>query len=482
MLDISRTRVPTVAHLRAVVDLLASCRANHLQLYTEHAFAYRGHKDVWRGADPVTPAELADLSAYAAARGVAVAGNQNCLGHMTRWLERPRYAPLAETHGRWDFLGMERTGPFSLCPADPGSLALAADLIGQQMACLSPAGGGEAGRGSPPLFNIGCDEAFDIGRGRSAAAVAERGMASVYGEYVAGLCGAVAGHGGRPMFWADIALRHPGALGRIPAGAVALVWGYEPDADFAGWCRACREGGRSVWVCPGTSSWRSLTGRTSERRANLAAAVRGGLEAGAEGLMICDWGDCGHLQQWPVAGHAIVEAMEAAWTGTVGGGPAGGGGAAGAWLDELGDADLSLRRAMRAPPAGAPPLVNAGALFTALWPARPGYAFPADPRLWGQARARLDALAADVPGDGLAADELAHTVRLAGLAAEVGAWLHAGGPEPRAWRARLGAIGADHRRLWTARSRPGGLDESGRVFGLLRGRLGAGSLGPEARP
>ena len=37
MLDVSRDKVPTMAHLRSTIDLLASLKFNHLQLYTEHA-------------------------------------------------------------------------------------------------------------------------------------------------------------------------------------------------------------------------------------------------------------------------------------------------------------------------------------------------------------------------------------------------------------------------------------------------------------
>jgi len=459
MLDVSRSRVPTMRELMRVVEFLASVRANHLQLYIEHAFRYDGHEEVSDGAGPITPEELTRLSAFAAERGVTVAANQNCLGHMSRWLRHARYADSAETHGAWKFLDMDRSGPFSLCPGDAGSLGLVRDLLGQQLACVGGADGG--GR----LVNIGCDEAFDIGQGRSAAAARERGIAAVYGEYVGRVCGIAADLGGRPMFWADMAVRHPEALRHIPPEAIALVWGYEPDADFAGGCRACGESGREVWVCPGTSSWRSLIGRSSERRANLASAVEGGLEAGATGLMVCDWGDCGHLQQWPVAEHAIAEAMEAAWTGEV---PA----PRCAWLDALGDADLGLRRAMRTPGDGSPPLVNAGAIFTALWPARAGYGFPADARLWHDARDRLAGLADSIPGGPLMRDELEHTLRFAVLGAQIGAWRNAGAAEPEHWRARLDAIEADHRRLWLVRSRPGGLEESCAQFRDLRARLG----------
>jgi len=47
MLDISRDKVPTMATLYGLVDLLADPTVNHLQLYTEHTFAYARHREVW---------------------------------------------------------------------------------------------------------------------------------------------------------------------------------------------------------------------------------------------------------------------------------------------------------------------------------------------------------------------------------------------------------------------------------------------------
>ena len=42
MLDISRDKVPTMATLKWLVDLLARLGYNEFQLYTEHAWAARG--------------------------------------------------------------------------------------------------------------------------------------------------------------------------------------------------------------------------------------------------------------------------------------------------------------------------------------------------------------------------------------------------------------------------------------------------------
>jgi len=54
MLDISRDKVPTMESLYALIDQLAGWRYNEFQLYTEHTFAYRNHKKVWKDASPLT--------------------------------------------------------------------------------------------------------------------------------------------------------------------------------------------------------------------------------------------------------------------------------------------------------------------------------------------------------------------------------------------------------------------------------------------
>ena len=128
MLDFSRDKVPTMETLLALVDRLASWNVNQLHLYTEHTFAFRDHEAVWRDASPVTAEEIRALDAFCGDRHVELVPNQNCLGHMERWLRHPRYAPLALApdgfveHGR-------RRPPSTIDPANPASLELVRGLL-----------------------------------------------------------------------------------------------------------------------------------------------------------------------------------------------------------------------------------------------------------------------------------------------------------------------------------------------------------------
>ena len=53
--------------------------------------------------------------------------------------------------------------------------------------------------------------------------------------------------------------------------------------------------GIPFYVCPGTSAWCSLAGRTDNALGNLRSAAESGLQYGAAGYLITDWGDPGPL-------------------------------------------------------------------------------------------------------------------------------------------------------------------------------------------
>ncbi len=473
MLDVSRCRVPTMPALLAQTDLFASLKLNHLQLYIEHAFAYAGHEQVWAGVDPITPAELRRLDAHASGLGIALAASQNCFGHMARWLSLPGYARLAETHGEFDFYGIPRRGPFSLCPTDPASLELVTDLLSQQVACVSSG-----------LVNIGCDETADLGAGRSRAAVEQRGRPRVYLDYVRSVCDIAQSLDARPMLWGDVILGEPALAAELPESAIVLAWGYEPDSPFDDWGQSLGASGREWLACPGTSSWRSFTGRTHERRTNLDIAVRSALEHNASGLLITDWGDLGHRQQAPIAQLAIAEAAAASWNPDVPADPraislhvfADSSLSIATWLGELGDADRPLRAISGAPASDGSvrALRNASALFEHLHPSGADTALPQSATPWRETLARLDALQQTRPS-GLApllTDQLDHTLDVARFSAMLAiAEREFTSPTPPELADRLGAIIETHRRLWARDSRPGGLDESTSHFADLTQRV-----------
>ena len=292
MLDISRDKVPRMETLFGLIDMLAGWKINQVQLYTEHTFAYRQHPDVWANASPVTGDEILALDAFCRERHIDLVPNQNSFGHMHRWLTHARYAPLAETHGEYltPWGGDMHKGPFSLCPLDPGSLALARSLFDELLPHFSST-----------QFNVGCDETIDLGQGRSKEECARRGTERVYLDYLLEVYQAVTERGRTMQFWGDIIVQAPELIAELPKDSVALEWGYEADHPFAEHCPQFAASGIPFYVCPGTSAWASLAGRTDNAIANLRNAAENGLQHGAAGYLNTDWGDLGHWQVLPVS-------------------------------------------------------------------------------------------------------------------------------------------------------------------------------------
>ena len=275
MLDISRDKVPTMSTLRQIVDLLKVCNYNQFQLYTEHTFRYSRHEAAWKHASPLTPAEVRELDAYCRMNDIELVPNQNSFGHLERWLKLPEYNHLAAMPkgGAITPWGTVKKDPTTLNPALPESLDFLAGLYDELLPCFASR-----------LFNVGCDETFEIKDPEA------------YLTFLLKVCDLVRERGHRPMFWGDIILKHPELVSRLPKDLIALDWGYEGNHPFSAECARFREAGLDFYVCPGTSSWNSLAGRVENMRENMAAAEQAGRMNGAKGFLVTDWGDVGHWQ------------------------------------------------------------------------------------------------------------------------------------------------------------------------------------------
>lgn len=302
MVDISRDKIPTMETLYKIVDLMADVKLNHLELYIEGApFAYASYPFMWESETPITGEEILDLDRYCKERFIDLVPNQNSFGHMAQWLTDKRFNHLAECPDGFDFYWGPMP-PSTLNPLDPGSIELVANLYDDLLPYFSS-----------NLFNVGCDETFELGKGKSKDACEEKGVGRVYLEYLLKIHKLVSERGKRMMFWGDIIGHYPDLVPKLPSDVIALEWGYEGDHPFDSKCRMFKDAGVSFYVCPGTSSWNSISGRTDNMKQNLLNAARNGLASGAIGFLNTDWGDNGHWQYLPVSYAGLMYGAAVSW-------------------------------------------------------------------------------------------------------------------------------------------------------------------------
>ncbi|MFJ6985881.1 MULTISPECIES: glycoside hydrolase family 20 zincin-like fold domain-containing protein [unclassified Streptomyces] len=515
LLDISRDRVPTRRTLARWIEILSLARYTQLELYGEHTYAFRDHHEVWRDASPLTADDLHWLDARCAAAGIELVANQNTFGHMERFLRHPRHAHRAENPDGFERGGVHRP-PSTLRPTDDNA-AFANALVGEVAREIRSR-----------RLNIGADEPFELGRGRSADLVAARGVGEVYFDFVTRLMAPWLESGHTVEFWADVFADHPELMDRVPPGAVPVVWQYDgprllaevidgdtPEArtwqrlgadldnlrgGFRSRGKPLSDAGVPFWVAPGASNWNSVLGRIDNAVDNMLDAAGTGLENDAEGFLLTSWGDHGHWDAPSVAygpavfGGAVSWCLEANRDLDIA-----------AVLDEhvlLDAARLTggvLTRLGRVHRDLGVPLLNGSPIARALFP-DPAVPLPSLPtpeaadRVAATLAACRDDLAAADPAaaDGeVVRRELQHAIALAEFAVDVlraraairtgpgagtapGTGTDADAVAPSTARRllrRMEPLLAEQRACWLLRSRPGGLDDSIGELDRLRHQL-----------
>ncbi|MBD3648298.1 MAG: family 20 glycosylhydrolase, partial [Pseudomonadales bacterium] len=303
MLDISRCKVAKLETLFDQIDAFARLKYNQLQLYTEHTFAFVNHPTVWADASPLTAGDIARIRQFCEARYIDLVPNLNSFGHFERWLRHPEYQEYAECpDGFVHPLSGQRIEFGSTLRPTRKSLALLEALYDEYLPLFNA-----------DAFNVGGDEPWELGQGYSRRQCEARGTTGVYVDFLGEIHKLVRTRDRTMMFWSDIVLKEPDSLRKLGDQVIALNWGYEGNHPFKKECEIMNGAGLPYYVCPGTSAWNSLVGRTSNMLTNLASAARNGLKFDATGYLVTDWGDHGHHQYLPVSFSGFVMGGCHAW-------------------------------------------------------------------------------------------------------------------------------------------------------------------------
>ena len=111
--------------------------------------------------------------------------------------------------------------PSTLSPAVPESLSFLEGLYAELLPNFTS-----------KIFNIGCDETFDLGLGRSKTLVEQKGKGRVYLDFLLEVRKLAIAHERTIQFWGDIINEYPELIPELPKDSVALEWGYEAGYDY----------------------------------------------------------------------------------------------------------------------------------------------------------------------------------------------------------------------------------------------------------
>jgi hexosaminidase len=298
-LDCSRGKVPKLKTLKELATWLSRWKINEIQLYVENVFTFKKHPEIGKGYSPFTPEEILSLQEHCKEHHIRLVGSLSSFGHFEKILSLPKYRHLGEKSG---FRGFP--GGTTLCPIDPGSIKLIAELYGEFMPLFEAED-----------FNVCCDETWELGKGRSERKVNRIGAGRVYLDFLLKIYRLCEKHGKRMNAWADIVLNHPELLNKLPRDMVLLNWEYEQDGKNIKRTKEIADSGLSLMVCPGTSSWLTHGTRLPNSMGNVTNFAAQGRKYNAEGLLNTDWGDNGHRNFIGVSLHSFAHGAANAWNG-----------------------------------------------------------------------------------------------------------------------------------------------------------------------
>ena len=302
-LDVTRGRVPTMDWLRHCADILALYKFNQLQLYVEHTMAFPGMSEAWRGTSPLKPGQITDFDDYCARLGIELVPSISTFGHHYTNLRTRGFRDLGEFPEQADrpYSFIERQEHHTINVNHPQALDFSTELIDAYAPLMRTRN-----------FNIGGDETFDLGKGRSRQDGSSKEPADMYADYMIGLCDHLHAQGRHPMFWCDVAVSMPRVLDRLPKDCTLLNWLYDPQVGPEKVALVASTGARQI-VCSAVHAWNLLLPRIDDAWNNISRLSRYGIQYGAVGAMVTDWGDYGHINDPRMSLPGMAYAAQCFW-------------------------------------------------------------------------------------------------------------------------------------------------------------------------
>jgi len=270
--DVSRGPVPTMEYFKKQIRTLAEFKINVFCLYIEHVFKFKKYPQIAPEGGEITAEQIRELIAYGKKYHVELLPQIQSFAHQAHILKHPEFAEMREMP----------EGGHVFCPLSEGTYKLLTDLYSEFVPVHEM-----------KFFHVGCDETFELGKGRSKEKAAEIGVDGLYLQHMKRLREILLPYGKRLMFWGDIALHHKDMIPKLPKDYVVMNWTYGGATNYIPRLEPFKAASLDQWVCPGVSCWNQIFPDYVTARTNIACFVRDGAAMGAQGMLNTAWDDDG---------------------------------------------------------------------------------------------------------------------------------------------------------------------------------------------
>lgn len=302
-MDVTRGRIPKLSYLKEMADRCSLYKINQMHLYIEHTFLFDGLSETWRDDTPLTAQDILEFDEYCAQRNIELVPSIATFGHLYKVLRTKTYHELSEIEepDGCQFSFYERMCHHTLNTTDDRAYEFVCRLIDEYSPLFRS-----------NLFNINCDETFDLGKGRGKEVADQIGSHAMYIQWVNRVCEHVEEIGKRPMFWGDIIAARPETIKELPKDIICMTWDYglaPGDTNV----RKLWENGAHQYLCPGVQGWNQTIHLLEIAYENIKKMAVFAHQFDGEGLLTTDWGDYGHFQYPELALVGIIYGAAFGW-------------------------------------------------------------------------------------------------------------------------------------------------------------------------
>jgi hexosaminidase len=293
MVDMSEGPLPTEDEIKRQLDFLARWKVNQYFFYSEASIELSGYP-LLNPEARFTRQQIESIVAYARERHIDVIPCLELYGHLHDLFRIEKYSALADfPHG----------GEFN--PRDPRVMQLLTDWAGQ-FASMFPS----------RFAQIGFDETWQIQQ--AAARQGNKTTAvDLFIEQLSNVSRIFEQRHKTVMAWADIMVKYPEIVEKLPPGTIAVAWYYDPhpDPEYHHWLDPLVQHKIPFFVAPGVNSWSEIYPDYDLTFANIDTFVAAGRRLGALGVMNTIWTDDAQMLMrlsWPGMAYGAIAAWQSA--------------------------------------------------------------------------------------------------------------------------------------------------------------------------
>ena len=290
MIDMSHGPLPTEDEVKRQIDFLARWKANQYYIYSEGAIELDGYP-LLNPEGRFSKEQIRRIIAYGRERHVDVIPFLELYGHLHDLLRIELYSGLgAFPHS------------VELDPNNPNVTSLLADWAGQ-ISDLFPS----------PFVHVGFDETWrieDVAKKRGNTTPAE-----LFAEQLGNVAKLFQQHGKIVMAFADVMVKYPAIIDRLPRELIPIAWAYEAQPDVKKWLDPLIAKHLPYFIQSGVANWEQIAINFDMTFANIDNFLAAGRRSGALGMINSVWTDsaqCFLRLTWPALAYGAAAPWQSA--------------------------------------------------------------------------------------------------------------------------------------------------------------------------